>query len=353
MLGLSCILLLFAGHEILSAGALPDSGCRINGEQYEHLPDTLYVRQAVNELFLELPQYPLAGVSYAFRMEPIDTEWIPAIYPAMRYETLKKGLYELHFRVLDANGKVFKTSSFVIRKEAAFWNAWWFIPLLTVYVLVVAGVGIYIFSLYNFRQKLKVQYLRNQIASDLHDEVGSNLNSIALFVELLRKNASPDNLPILDRIISNSKESVELMQDTVWAINPRNDSLQKLIDKMHSFAAQVTAASDIELEFQAAVDFDDLHLSMEQRKNIYLIFKEAVNNVVKHAGATQVTIRLNRLSDAFFLKIEDNGKGFDTGLEYEGNGISNLKKRAEESGLDLLLHSRPGEGTRVEVLCHP
>jgi hypothetical protein len=343
-----CILLLFAGADPFSAG-----GCRVNGKPYAEFPDTLYVPEAVDEFFLELPQHPGQGVSYAFKMDPIDDRWIPAVYPAVRYETLRKGYYELHFRVLDAHSKVLKTSRFVIRKEAAFWNAWWFIPLLTLYVAVVAGVGIYIFNLYNFRQKLKLQYLRNQIASDLHDEVGSNLNSIALFVELLRKNATPETLPVLDRIINNSRESVELMQDTVWAINPRNDSLQKLIDKMHSFANQSLAACDMHLEFQSESSLADLQISMEQRKNIYLIFKETINNAVKHSAATGVSVRLQRLNDALFLQIKDNGKGYDTDREYEGNGVFNLRKRAEESGLDLLVHSRPGEGTRVEVLCHP
>jgi anti-sigma regulatory factor (Ser/Thr protein kinase) len=345
---LICILLLFANSEIFSAGV-----CRVNGKQYASFPDTFHMPEAVNELFLEMPQYTGKGITYAFKMEPIHAEWIPAAYPAIRYETLKRGLYQLHFRVLDANGKILTARRFVIKKEAAFWNAWWFIPLLTVYVLVLVGVGVYIFNLYSLRQKLKLQYLRNQIASDLHDEVGSNLNSIALFVEMLRKNASADNLPILDRIISNSTESVELMQDTVWAINPRNDSLQKLIDKMQSFATQALAARQIMLEFQSDSSLTGLHLSMEQRKNIYLIFKETINNVVKHAGATRVTIWLKRLNDAFFLKIEDNGKGFDTALDYEGNGIFNLKRRAEESGLELHMHSGPGKGTRVEVLCHP
>ncbi|GGM96464.1 hypothetical protein GCM10010967_32680 [Dyadobacter beijingensis] len=338
---------------MLSAASWPEAGYRVNGRFYAQLPDTLQIPAPVKELSLEMPLHAGRGVTYAFRMAPIDTGWIPVTYPAIRYETLKKGLYSLQFRVLDASGKVLDTRVFVIRKEAAFWHAWWFIPLLTVYVLVVVGVGIYIFSLYNIRQKLKLQYLRNQIASDLHDEVGSNLNSIALFVELLRKNASPETLPILDRIISNSRESVELMQDTVWAINPRNDSFQKLVDKMHSFVTQALAARGIVLEFQSDTDLGDLTLSMEQRKNIYLIFKETVNNAVKHAGATRVIVGLKRLDDAFFMKIEDDGKGFDTTREYEGNGIFNLRKRAEESGLDLLVHSRPGNGTRVEVLCHP
>ncbi len=343
-----CILLLFAGTDPFFSG-----GGRINGTPYARLPDTLYVPKAVDKLFLELPQHPGQGVSYAFKMDPIDHEWTPAVYPAVRYETLREGYYELHFSVLDAHSTVLNTSRFVIRKEAAFWHAWWFIPLLTLYVAVVAGVGVYIFNLYNLRQKLKLQYLRNQIASDLHDEVGSNLNSIALFVELLRKNATPETLPVLDRIISNSRESVELMQDTVWAINPRNDSLQKLIDKMHSFATQALAACDMALEFQSESSLADLELSMEQRKNIYLIFKETINNAVKHSGATGVSVRLQRMSDALFLQINDNGKGYDTGRQYDGNGIFNLRKRAEESGLDLLVHSRPGEGTRVEVLCHP
>ena len=231
--------------------------------------------------------------------------------------------------------------------EKAFWQKTWFLVALVIYIFFLLSIAIYFFFLYNLRQKLKLQDVRNRIAADLHDEVGSNLNSIAIFVELLRKKASPELMPILEKITNNSSESVALMQDTIWAIQAKNDDFQKFVEKMRNFAVGILGAKDVALQFENLVDSKKNLLTMEQRKNAYLIYKEAINNIVKHAQASKVHIKIWIEDAIIMLEIKDNGKGFDTSQHYEGNGIQNFFERAEMHEMRCSLDSEQGVGTRL------
>lgn len=233
--------------------------------------------------------------------------------------------------------------------EQTFWQKWWFWPLMAVYALFLVGISIYLFVLYNLRQKLKMQDVRNRIAADLHDEVGSNLNAIAIFVELLRKKAPADLQELLDKIKNNSTESVQLMQDTIWAIQPKNDDFEKFTAKMRSFAFEILATKNIALDFCVAPQHSWPQLTMEVRKNVYLIFKEAINNIAKHAQATKAIVEMSYDTDGFRLVVSDNGRGFDTTQPHEGNGLRNFETRAEASEMTIKISSEIGVGTTVEV----
>jgi signal transduction histidine kinase len=265
--------------------------------------------------------------------------------PIIQLPALDGGQYHLEVTTDKSKNKIlFKLP---IRIKQVFWEEWWFLPSMLFYVLMVLGIIAYFFSVYNLRQKIKVQEIRNRIAADLHDEVGSNLNSIAIFVELLRKKSPKELSPILDRITSNSKESVQLMQDTIWAIQAKNDDFQKFIDKMKGFATQVLVAKNIVLTFDNQTISNKNLLSMEQRKNAYLIFKESINNIVKHSKASQVAIKIWMVNNQIFIAIIDNGVGFDTNEVFEGNGLKNFEDRAEESDMKIKIDSEIGKGTNI------
>lgn len=238
-----------------------------------------------------------------------------------------------------------------IRVQEAFWQKWWFWPSVILYFLLLLGVGVYLFFLYDFRQKLKLHYVRNRIASDLHDEVGSNLNSIAIFTELLRKKVADDAslLPILDRITSNSEETVTLMRDTVWAINPENDSTEKLVERMRAFGVEILAAKDIPFQFTVHDLKNSDGLSMEQRRSLYLVYKEAVNNIAKHSEAKNAACTVKKEEGVLKVLIKDDGKGFDPDATFEGNGLRNFATRGREENMHVSVTSKPGEGTTVAV----
>jgi signal transduction histidine kinase len=313
--------------------------------------NNLHLGASENELILEFSQVNADSVEYLYRFkgEENDSTWIVSAYPVAHYQNMKDGKYVFQIKTKAINSKI---TEIKIEKEIAFWNEWWFIPSIIIYGMILLGVVIYLFFLYDFRQKLRLQGVRNQIAADLHDEVGSNLNSIAIFVEVLRNKATPDILPILDKIIENSKESVVLMQDTVWTINPKNDSVEKLFERMRSFASQYLANAEIPLDFVVDADLKKVSFTMEQRKNIYLIFKESINNIVKHSLASKVSVNIKKTGDMLKISIEDNGKGFDIAQDFDGNGLQNFKNRAEEAEIECLISSELNKGTKIEIIAY-
>jgi signal transduction histidine kinase len=202
--------------------------------------------------------------------------------------------------------------------------------------------------------------IRDKIARDLHDNIGATLSSIAIYSKVAHVKAdekkSKELTDILDKIISTSTNMVTEMNDTIWSILPKNDDIEHILLKMQSFAKPLLASRNIKLDFSYAEDLKKINLNMEKRKNLFLIFKEAINNAVKYSAAKTVTTTLQLHANILLLQIKDDGIGFDTTAElykYEnkiiGNGILNMKTRAEEIGAKLTLASKPQQGTVIEL----
>jgi signal transduction histidine kinase len=287
--------------------------------------------------------------TYHYYLQGFDSQWHKSDFNQIRYTNFTGGSFTFFWKVNQE-----KEQSISIEVERSLTEEWWFLPILIFYIVLLLSAAIYFFLLYNLRQKVKIQSIRNRIASDLHDEVGSNLNSIALFTRIAEKKLGIENVEIhalLDKIKSNSEDTLTTIRDTVWAINPDNDSSENLFEKMRAMAFEILSAKDIELNYtNEIVDHKALKMSMEQRRNVYLIFKEAINNIVKHSDATEVTIKISKEKSDIKLDIADNGKGFDTKENYEGNGLKNYKKRETEGFLNVKLESKTGKGTSIEVL---
>ena len=155
--------------------------------------------------------------------------------------------------------------------------------------IVLLGIlSFFVYKNYRTRQKLNLQTLRNKIASDLHDDVGSTLSSISIFSQMAQQQSKEVN-PLLDTIGESSRKMLDAMADIVWTINPENDQFEKIILRMRSFAYELLGAKNIDFEFNADEEVAKMKLSMEVRKNLYLIFKEATNNMVKYAAANRAS----------------------------------------------------------------
>lgn len=211
-----------------------------------------------------------------------------------------------------------------------------------------AVLSFFVYRNYRTRQRLKLQTLRNKIASDLHDDVGSTLSSISIFSEMA-KQQSKEVIPMLDTIGESSRKMLDAMADIVWTINPANDQFEKIILRMRSFAYELLGAKKIDFEFVADDDVAKMKLPMDIRKNLYLIFKEATNNLVKYSGANRAFFAVKKEANNLTMLIRDNGKGFDMAQAKEGNGLINMKKRAEEIGAQFMIDSHPGEGTTIQL----
>jgi signal transduction histidine kinase len=199
---------------------------------------------------------------------------------------------------------------------------------------------------------LELERIRMRIATDLHDDIGSNLTRIALLSEVGQRDRIDrgNDSSLLQSISGIARESVASMNDIVWAISPNHDSLLDLTRRMRRHAEEVFSFLDVELEFFAPLSAAELKLSVSVRRDLLLIFKEAVNNVAKHAACTEVRIDLHRERSLLKLSITDNGRGFSTTSDTsEGHGLRSMSRRAAALGGRLTIGSSEGSGTRVEL----
>jgi two-component system, NarL family, sensor histidine kinase UhpB len=218
----------------------------------------------------------------------------------------------------------------------------------------IGGLGLVIvFMLFGYRfyraqQVLRLQSIRNKISGDLHDDIGSTLNSISIYSEVAKKKDEQQD-EALEMIGEASRKIIDAMSDIVWTINPDNDSFAKIIFRMKSLAYNLFRAKKIEFTFHADEMLDEKKLSLEERRNFYLIFKEAINNLVKYSNATSAAITLSNEIDYIKLTIRDNGVGFDLSDEIIGNGLKSMKRRADEMKAKFKIESSKGNGTQIEL----
>jgi len=208
--------------------------------------------------------------------------------------------------------------------------------------MIVAGI-----VLRNRRQK-QLQSIRNSIADDLHDDIGSTLSSISIMSELA-KVKSPEASTLLVSIGESTILMQENMSDIVWAIKSENDSFENVLQRMNQFASEILEAKNISLDFISDGALSTSRLTMKQRKNLYFFFKEAINNAAKHADAKKISVHIFQKDHHVEMIIKDNGKGFDTSQTFPGNGMNILKKRIEELSGYLIIHSQMNEGTVVSL----
>jgi two-component system sensor histidine kinase UhpB len=199
----------------------------------------------------------------------------------------------------------------------------------------------------NKRQK-QLQNMRNSIADDLHDDIGSALSSMNIMSELA-KQKSPEALPLLTSIGESTNSIQENMSDIIWAVNPKNDRLENVLQRMNLFASEILEAKNIALDFAETTLLPALKLTMEQRKNFYLFFKEAINNAAKYSDAKKVRVCIAQKDHSVEMNISDDGKGFDTAKIFNGNGMSSLKKRASELNGDFKITTCINKGTIVQL----
>ena len=193
---------------------------------------------------------------------------------------------------------------------------------------------------------------RLQISRDLHDDIGATLSSISVYSvaakQRLKNNQINEANTILDNISIDAQEMVNTMSDMVWLINPQKDKMENLFDRIQSFVSNILSAKNILLDFKVDETLKSMKLNMEARKNIFLIIKEAVNNIAKYSACSEVKISVQKQEEELNLTISDNGKGFDVERKNNtGNGLQNMKQRAEMLSGKLDIHSKPGSGTSV------
>lgn len=283
--------------------------------------------------------------NYRYRLD--ENPWVElGNKPEIRFDNLKPNHYLLEVQAGDNSGNwnqnPFRMSIYL--KKA-------FYETLTFYVFIVVVLGAFFYAIYQFRyrQLLKLQHVREKISKDLHDEVGSTMSGISILGAIIQQKM-PDNALIknfTDRIVEDSRRVGDTLDDIVWSVKPQNDHLDQLLIRMKRFAADLFDAEDIHYHFDLPEATDKIKLSMDERYDIYLIYKEAVNNLVKYAEATEVYVKIEVTKTTIFMQIKDNGIGFNPNQQTERNGIRNMRSRTENLGGQISINAEIGGGTDI------
>ncbi len=282
---------------------------------------------------------------FRYRLIGFDQDWIFA-GPSrdVRYGNLPPGKYQFAFSVSNRGVWTDYQQRMIIVIRPLFYKTWWFITLL---VCILFFLG-YLLIRYRFRQVLKLERLRTRIATDLHDEVGSTLSSISILSEILGTKLG--NTPfekIIAEIHGSSTKMLEGIDDIIWLVNPKNDVFRNLELRIREYAIPLFESRDIDFKIRYDEKLSAIQLPMEVRRNIYLVSKEAINNLVKYSRCSKAEIKFTAYSEGIEMSVTDNGVGFDPRCQTTRNGLKNMKMRAGQIKGSLNVNSAPGKGTQI------
>jgi len=283
-------------------------------------------------------------VLYKYRLKNSGESWQQTTQRKVRYSALLPGEYEFQLLARNSDGMWSPERAIVsFTVQAPFWMRWWFIVLV---ILTVSGIIYFFYHYYHVRKMFEIERMRVRIASDLHDDVGSSLTEIALQTDFLQTtDLSEEVRSSLNQIGQQSRKIVNSLDDIVWSIDARNDTLGDLTDRMQDYVNHMLQDRQVSYHFE---DLDmDQKLTVPLKENIYLIFKEAINNIAKHSDATKVEIRMKNGNGTFDLYIHDNGSGMRSHARKSGHGLRNMKLRAQR--IDAGIEFTNSEGFTVHV----
>ncbi len=334
------------------------TGLRVNGEAQSvsilgetEIPplDLRSDQRQITVEFLGLGTSLGERLKYEYRLGGAD--WTATDERALNFANLAAGDYRFEVRAKTVNGIYSNAPAAVSFKIAApLWQRWQFLAL----IALALGGGVYLIYKYRLQRLLELEKTRTRIATDLHDDIGSNLTKISIMSEVARRIEGEKQFEVLESIADISRSSVSSMSDIVWAINPKKDSFLELVRRMRSFAQDVLERKDIFLEFNVPDGLGEIKLDADIRRNVYLIFKESLNNIARHSQAAQVKIDLEIIHSHLVLTVTDDGAGFNAARTFDGNGLPNMKHRAADLKGKLEIVSARGKGAKIilEVPLH-
>jgi signal transduction histidine kinase len=308
-------------------------------------------------------------VRFKCRLNNFDTDWADAgTKRVATYNYIPPGKYAFQVSACNNDGVWNETgASLTFEVLPHFWQTTWFHILSGLATVLVASGAVWFETRRRMRRKLErverqrdIERERSRIAQDIHDDLGAQLTRITMMSEsALGESANPGRIAAgLVKIYDTARELTRSMDEIVWAVSPRHDTLEGMATYLEKFAHDWLATAGFRCRLDLPLQFPDLHLSSEVRHNVFLAFKEALHNTVKHSGASEVLIRLAVKEKSFELAVEDNGRGFAIGEKAKevspaqgraapGNGLENMKRRLMSIGGSCEIQSAPGAGTKA------
>jgi signal transduction histidine kinase len=302
-------------------------------------------------------------MQFQYHLSGWDNDWVNAANDkrAAEYSYIPPGEHTFRVRACNSDGVWNETgASFAFIMLPHFWQTWWFRTLAILSGAALVAGTVLTVARRRMRRKLEVMHRqqavereRTRIAKDIHDHLGANLTRISLLSQSAHGQLE-DTVQAaaqLDRIYDTSRELTRSMDEIVWAVNPQHDTLDSLASYLGNFAQEYLVPLHIRCRLEMPLHLPHWPITAESRHNIFLAFKEALHNVVKHSSATEVSVFLATDAEGFTLTIRDNGKGFDpssiTPQPGHGNGLKNMRQRLEKIGSRCEIQSEPGKGTEI------
>lgn len=310
-------------------------------------------------------QFEFTGISYIkvdqnqyyYKLSDIDKQWNITYKNAVSYANLSPGKYTFTVKTLNYAGmwSNIKTIHFIITPP--YWQTWWFRTFLAIIIFSLLFSIIRYISQHNLKERIlqlekekAVELERNRIAQDMHDDLGSGLTKIAILSEVVKNQLKQPEAASaqLENISNSSRTLVDNLQDIIWMLNSKHDQLDSLVIYIREYATKYFEQSDIHVSFTYPANIKAIRISDMKRRNLFMAIKEALNNIAKHAEASQVHISFNLQNDILNFVISDNGKGFVTEETRKfANGVKGMQSRMEQLGGTCNINSIPGEGTTI------
>ncbi|MEW6193985.1 MAG: two-component regulator propeller domain-containing protein [Bacteroidota bacterium] len=301
------------------------------------------------------------NLSYKYILEGFEKKFVDAGSRRQAFYThLPHGSYKFRVFAISPNGARSENEAAISFKiEPYMWQTYWF--RIGLILSLVAGSALTVRTIYKRKYKRRMEILENEsmlnkermrISKDMHDELGASLTKISLMTELAARNILSTEIlkKDLKKISDTSREVAVTMDEIVWAVNPNNDKLDRMIGYILQYIEDLISNTSIILKSDIVRNLPEIIISAEARHNVFLVVKEAFNNIIKHSEATHVNLTIDFNDSVLSIKIRDNGKGIDlSSVDIFSNGLSNMKKRIDDIKGTIILNCAPGEGTEIII----
>jgi ligand-binding sensor domain-containing protein/signal transduction histidine kinase len=300
-------------------------------------------------------------VRFKYRLEGLDPDWLPVTSERVaRYTHLPAGRFRFRVAACNNDGVWNETgATLAFHVIPPWWRTVWFATLAILAFAGFVGGTARLVTVRRYRRRMAelehqhaLERERSRIARDMHDGLGSDLVKISMLGEIAESQSNhPEALrPRLLKITQTARDAVRNMDEIVWAVNPKNDTVENLANYLCQFAREHLEDSPTALSLDVPPNLPDFPLRAEVRHNLFLMVKEALNNAVKHAQAAEVWLRVNTDGNALRIEVEDNGCGMaEPSTDRKGHGMENLQNRTVQIGGQLEVQSRPGQGTKIII----
>jgi ligand-binding sensor domain-containing protein len=286
-------------------------------------------------------------VRYAYKINELNNDWIDlGKQNFVDLIGLSPGNYTLQVRAANEDGIWSETP---LALSLTYMPKWYQTGIFKLAIILMGGVLIYALLRYRIDQLRKQQEIRKEIGNDLHDDIGSVLNTLKIFTHLAKR--EPENKLHLDQIEESITQATTGLRDMIWVLEESEDTIFELMERIRKFAFPVCVANQIELHVNIAADKKTKPLIKTEKRNLLLFAKETINNSIKYAQCKNITVSLAQNGNAIRLKIVDDGMGFDLQQITYGKGLKSIQLRALQINFKFAMVSSPGKGTSVEVWC--